>query len=314
MPDKQISIQRAWRDNNGGPRPAMLAIGGDSASGKTTLTDGLIEALGPELCNTVGTDNYHRYNRQERKDKPFTPLHPDCNYVDIMEQHLQVLALGQPILMPVYEHSEGTFGRPQLVEPRDYVIVEGLLPLYSKLARACFDVKVYLDPPEEIRYKWKIDRDTTKRGYTEEEVIKDLEKREPESAAFIRPQRSHADIVVRFEPIEERGETKDDPLSATMLLRPTIPHPDLAGILKEETNKAIHLKLMRDDDGKPVDAVHIHGYAPSEETRPVEEAIWEELGVDQPLPDSLGKIDGERSGPLALVQLLLLFHMVQARR
>ena len=202
-----------------------------------------------------------------------------------------------------------------LVEPRDFVIVEGLLPLHTKLSRACFDIGVYLDPPEEIRLTWKVRRDTKKRGYTEDQVRAELEKREPESAEFIRPQRAYADIVVRFAPIEERGETADDPLSATLLLRPTIDHPDLSSILGEDTRQAMHLKLTRDDDGKPVDAVHIHSYAEPELARKVEQAIWEELGVDEPVPEALGMIDSEtRDEPLALTQLLLLYHLIQAKQ
>ena len=77
----------------------------------------------------------------------------------------------------------------------------------------------------------------------------------------------------------------------------------------------MHLKLDRDDDGKPVDAVHIHSYADPEITKEVEQAIWDELGVDAPLPEALGRLDpddDERDEPLALTQLLLLYHLVQA--
>ncbi len=313
MPDKQVNIQRAWRNNGDGPgRPIMLAIAGDSAAGKTTITKGLVNALGPHRITSICVDDYHKYDRIERKTKPFTPLHPDCNYVDIMEQHLQLLALGQPILKPVYNHKDGTLGRPLLVEPREFVIIEGLLPLFTKLARACFDVSVYLDPPEPIRYEWKIKRDTQKRGYTEQAVRDDLEKREPESAAYIRPQRSAADIVMRFDRIEGRDPT--EPLSASLMLRPTISHPDLANILTEEHRQAMHLKLTRDEDGKPVDSLHIHSYADREITRDVEQSIWKQLGVDDPIPDSLGVIeDGERSEPLAISQLILLYHLFQAQ-
>ncbi|HEV2760020.1 MAG TPA: phosphoribulokinase, partial [Acidimicrobiales bacterium] len=160
---------------------------------------------------------------------------------------------------------------------------------------------------------WKLRRDTTKRGYTEDQVRDDLKKREPESAEFIRPQRADADIVVRFAPIEERGETAEDPLSAYLLLRPTIRHPDLTKILDEDVKEGMHLKLRRDDDGKPVDSVHIHSYADREDTKKVEEAIWAELGVDVPVPESLGRIDPDtRDEPLALTQLILLYHMIQA--
>ena len=313
MPDKQVTISRAWRNGDSPSRPIMLAIAGDSAAGKTTITKGLVEALGPERITSICVDDYHRYDREERKDKPFTPLHPDCNYIDIMEQHLQLLAMGHPILKPVYNHSDGSLERPVLVEPREFVIIEGLLPLHSKLARACFDATVYLDPPEEVRYEWKIARDTTKRGYTEEQVKKDLEKREPESAEFIRPQRSAADIVIRFDRIEGRDDP-DEPLSATLLLRPTISHPDLANILTDDHKEAMHLKLQRDEDSKPVDALHIHSYAEREVTKEVEEAIWDELGASDSVPESLGTIDaGERSEPLAIAQLILLYHLVQAK-
>jgi phosphoribulokinase len=259
------------------------------------------------------TDDYHRYDRTERKDKPFTPLHPDCNYLDIMEQHLQLLSMGQPILKPVYNHADGTLDRPVLVEPREFVVIEGLFPLWSKRSRACFDATVYLDPPEEIRRAWKVQRDTAKRGYTEEQVLADLDKREPESTAYIRPQRTNADIVVQFSPILSRGETAKDPLSATLLLRPTIPHPDLHSMVGDDTEEAMHLKLLRDDDGKPVDALHIHSYASEEATLKAEEELWKLMAVPEPLSDELGLIDGVRDGPLAITQLILLYHLIQAK-
>ena len=316
MTDKQVNIQReGGPGGNGASRPIMLAIAGDSGTGKTTITAGLVAALGKERMTSVGADDYHKYDREERKSLPFTPLHPECNYIDIMEQHLHHLSLGEPILKPVYDHDTGQLKRPEYVEPREFVIIEGLLPLHTKVSRACFDITVYLDPPEDIRIAWKLRRDTKKRGYTEDQVREELEKREPESAEFIRPQRAHADIVVRFSPIEERGETADDPLSAYLLLRPTISHPDLTSILNDDVREAMHLKLRRDADGKPVDSVHIHSYADRADTRKVEEAIWEELGVDDPVPDCLGMLDSEeRDEPLALTQLILLYHLIQARK
>ncbi len=313
MPDKQLAIQRASR-GNGANRPIMLAIAGDSAAGKTTLTKGLVHALGDHRITSMCVDDYHRYDRNERKDKPFTPLHPDCNYLEIMEQHLQLLSMGQPILKPVYNHSDGMLERPVLVEPSEFMVIEGLFPLWSKQARACFDATVYLDPPEEIRRAWKVARDTAKRGYTEEQVLADLDKREPESSAYIRPQRSSADIVVQFSPILSRGETAEDPLSATLLLRPTIPHPDLHSVVGDDTDAAMHLKLLRDDDGKPVDALHVHSHASEEATRKAEEDIWSLMEVSEPLSDELGLIDGERDGPLAITQLILLFHLLQAKQ
>ncbi len=77
----------------------------------------------------------------------------------------------------------------------------------------------------------------------------------------------------------------------------------------------MHLKLRRDEDGKPVDSVHIHSYADREDTQKVEQAIWDELGIDAPVPEALGMIDSdERDEPLALTQLILLYHLIQARQ
>src|SRR5215467_13600983 len=266
MPDK---LMRLWRhDAAEAGRPVMIAIAGDSAAGKTTLTRGIAETLGADRATALCVDDYHRYDRAERKNIPFTVLHPDCNYIDVMEQHLQLLALGRPILKPVYDHSTGSLVRPVLVEPREFVIVEGLLPLHTKLARACFDITVYLGPPEEIRRKWKIRRDC---------------------ASFIRPQRQWADMAMRFAPAAHRsglpGTLPDDALpgedgtslSAEILLRPTIGHPDLCHVLTDDDRRTVHLKLIRDGDGRPVDALHVHGHAPREDSRIVEKAIWEQL-------------------------------------
>jgi phosphoribulokinase len=315
MPDKLVRLRRndAAADIR---RPVMLAIAGDSAAGKTTLTRGIAEALGPDRATALCVDDYHRYDREERRHVPFTVLNPECNYVEVMEQHLQLLALGRPILKPVYDHSTGQLVRPVLVEPRDFVIVEGLLPLHTKLARACFDITVYLDPPEEIRRQWKLRRDTAERGYTQEQVLAELERREPESAAFIRPQRQWADIAVRFAPVAGHAEPKSTPLSAEILLRPTIQHPELAHVLTDDDRRTVHLKLARDSDGRPVDALHIHGYAPREDSRIVEKTIWEQLSFDHrtALPDTLGEYaPGTRSEALAIAQLLLLWHLLEAR-
>jgi phosphoribulokinase len=98
------------------------------------------------------------------------------------------------------------------------------------------------------------------------------------------------------------------------MLRPTIAHPDLTGVIGDDTRKAAHLKLLRDEDGKPVDALHVHAYAEQTLTDQVERALWHALHEPEPLPSGLGRLGSEgRSEPLAVVQLLLLFHLFQAR-
>ena len=95
IPDKDIRLRRSVATPAGHRRPVMLAIAGDSAAGKTTLTRGIAEALGADRATALCVDDYHRYDGKNAADVPFTVLHPDCNYIEVMEQHLQLLALGQ---------------------------------------------------------------------------------------------------------------------------------------------------------------------------------------------------------------------------
>jgi phosphoribulokinase len=93
-------------------RPIILGVVGDSASGKTTLTRGLVRVLGQEQVSHVCLDDYHRYDRSQRADMGLTPLDPGCNHMDIMGQHLMLLRRGEAIMKPVYRHSDGTFAPP----------------------------------------------------------------------------------------------------------------------------------------------------------------------------------------------------------
>jgi len=88
-------------------------------------------------------------------------------------------------------------------------------------------------------------------------------------------------------------------------------HPDIAAQIGDDDLRAVHVKLGRDSDGRPVDALHVHGHAPAEESRLVEKAIWNGLQGNEPLPERLGELEpGVRSEPVALTQLLLLAHLL----
>src|SRR5919106_1130404 len=94
------------------PRPIILGVVGDSAAGKTTITRGLLRILGEHAVTHVCTDDYHRYDRRQRKQHDITPLHPDCNYIDVMGRDIGHLRRGEAILKPVYRHADGTFAEP----------------------------------------------------------------------------------------------------------------------------------------------------------------------------------------------------------
>lgn len=291
------------------PRPIMLGIVGDSGSGKTTLTRGLVRVLGEEHVTHFCADDYHRYDRRQRAERGITPLHPDCNYMDILSQHLGHLRRGEPVLKPVYRHADGTFGPPVYLAPARFVVAEGLLAFHTRELREMFDVRVFLDPPEELRRRWKVARDCSRRGYTTDEVLAELDRREADSEQFIRPQRHHADIVVSFRP-----GLSDDPehLDAHLYLRHSLPHPDLSEVVDGEEQD---LSLVERPGGLEL---RISGQVAPERALEVEEAIWERMHFASHLRQQrLGEFTVgtqlHRSESLALTQLLILYHCVVAR-
>jgi phosphoribulokinase len=294
--------------------PIILGIVGDSASGKSTLSIGVAQILGEEHCTVICTDDYHRYTRAERAAAGLSALDPRANYIDVLEQHLRLLRSGEPILKPVYDHQHGTFQAPEYVRPKEFVIAEGLLGYTTRGMRDCYDVKIYLDPEEELRVKWKIHRDTTKRGYTVEEVKAQLNRRGIDSPSFIHPQRTFADIVIRFQrPGGANGS--DTRLDVRHILRPTLPHPDFTPLFDGSSNAGLHLELARDRDGKPVDVLEINGNISDQRAERIEDLLWNLIPEAGHLRDQVGRIDlanGAKSHPLALTQLLVGYHAVKA--
>jgi len=291
------------------PRPIVLGVVGDSGAGKTTLTRGLVRVLGDGNVAHLSADDYHRYDRRERRNLGISPLHPDANYLDILTQHLGHLRRGNPVLKPVYDHREGTLGRPHYVHPAHYLIVEGLLSFHTETLRLAHDVRVFLAPPEELRRAWKLKRDCTRRGYTTDQVLWELDHRERDAEAFIRPQQAHADIVVSF-----RRPRGGDPagLDAEVVLRDTLPHPDLAPLV-DDTDDGPRLERGERDL-----LLRIPGDIDPDHAALLEEAVWERMSFASHLRvRQLGEFtvgtDLLRSESLALVQVILLYHLVSAR-
>ncbi len=292
------------------PRPIILGVVGDSAAGKTTITRGLVRLLGEDQVTHVATDDYHKYDRTQRAEREITPLNPECNYIDIMTQHLRHLRDGDPILKPVYVHSDGTFGAPVYVQPQAFTIIEGLLAYSTDDLLASFDVRVYLAPPEELRRRWKVQRDTSRRGYTTDQVLAELDKREPDSAQFIRPQEPSADMVIAFQPPEdEDGDAHV--LDAQVILRDSLGHPDLTAFTDADLGFTVEER-----EGERL--VSVPGDLDRDRAVEVEEAIWAKLHFASHMrSERLGEYtigtDLHRSESLALVQLLILYHVVTAR-
>lgn len=295
-------------------RPVILTVVGDSAAGKTTLTVGVSAILGPGRVVALSLDDYHRFSRAERKARGLTPLHPDCNHIDLMEQHLRQLALGVPIVKPVYNHSTGVLEGRQRLNPAPFVIAEGLLGLATPRLREPCHVRVFLDPPEELRERWKIRRDCVLRGYTPDQVRAEMARRRPDAEEFIRPQRGWADIVVRFYP---NGAGPDGQLSVRLVLRPSLSYPDFSPVIARQGEPpAMRLRVGR-DDGRLTEILEIDGRLSPAQAAAVEEVIWANLpGLSHLRPDQIGTyLDGaelRQSHVLGLVQLLIAYQLLRA--
>ena len=280
------------------PRSIVVGVVGDSGAGKTTLTRGLMRVIGDSHVTHVSADDYHRYDRKQRRELGVTPLHPDSNHLDILTQDLTHLRRGEPVLKPVYSHRTGEFEPPVYVRPAKFLLVEGLLNFHTETLRSLHDVRVALAPPEELRRAWKLKRDCTRRGYTTDEVLAELDARQADAEAYIQPQTMHADIVVAF----------SKRLDADVILRDSLPHPDLSpmldgpALIKREREWLLHIP----GDLDPAHAAEL------------EEAVWERMSFASHLRiRRLGEFtvgtDLHRSDSLALVQLLVLYHVVTAR-
>ena len=290
-------------------RPIVLGVVGDSGAGKTTLTRGLARVLGDANVSYVSGDDYHRYERSNRAELGITPLSPAANHLDIMGQHLGHLRRWEPILKPVYSHRTGTLEAPRHVRPRQFVLVEGLLNFHTDRLRESHDIRVFLAPPESMRRAWKLTRDCTRRGYTTHQVLEELDLRERDVDAFLRPQRAHADIVVSFRP--GPGE-RPEHLDAEVVLRDTLRHPDLSPLVGPEgrgptLGRREHESVLR-----------IPGTTHPELAAELEEAVWARMQYAshlrvQRLGEFMVGTELRHSESLALVQALLLYHLVSTR-
>lgn len=289
-------------------RPIILGVVGDSGAGKTTLTRGLLRVLGDEHVSRLNIDDYHRLDRRQRAEAGVSPLHPAANHVDILTQDLLHLRRGEAVLKPVYDHRDGTLAAPVYLRPTRFLLVEGLLGFHTETLRSTQDVRIFLAPHEGLRRAWKVKRDCTLRGYTTDEVLRELDLREADAEHFIRPQQAAADIVVSFCP-----DPGGDParLGADVILRDTLEHPDLSALIEGDRGPTL---ARRENDL----LLRIPGDVHPEHAAELEEAIWEHMTFASHLRvHRLGEFtvgtDLRRSASLAVVQVIVLFHLVHAR-
>lgn len=197
--------------------PFVLGVVGDSGSGKNTVVEGVSQLLGPQRVTDLRLDDYHRFTRVERAQRGVTALNPMVHNFSLMQDHLQLLRQGRHIRNRSYNHADGTFGPIRLIEPREVVIVRGLLGYPNDVLRSMYDLAVFLHPEPELLIRWKLRRDVLSRGYTDAEVLKYIANHLLDSKQYVLPQAERADVLVRYE--LPHWEAPDTEVRTTLILR-----------------------------------------------------------------------------------------------
>jgi phosphoribulokinase len=308
----------------GNRQPLIVAVCGDSGSGKTTLTDGMVRVFGQERIQHICLDDYHLYDRTTRLCMGISALHPDANNLALMTEHLQRLARGESILKPVYDHATGLFRAPEEVHPAEILIVHGLHPLFTPELRSLADVRIYLDPENALQQQWKIIRDSTSRGYTVEQVRQQIADRRRDSYLYIQPQKRFADIIIRFSRGSHYYQTRSlEHLDVRIIQPDHAPKIDLTDVLEtSDDDDHQDLRLFLGEYNRlPCSVLEIDAGISHEKACDLEDCIWEHMTEDSDLrPDRLDQLglfyvgnDLRQSDPLALTQLIVLYHVVSAR-
>ena len=178
----------------------IIGIAGGTSSGKTTVVSNILQNLNANEVNVLSQDNYYHDNThlslQEREKLNYD--HPKSIDFDLLVKHVQALKNGESIEQPIYSFVTHTrTGNHVLVEPREVLIVEGILVLTSKELLKEFDLKVFVHADNDERLIRRIRRDTQERGRDLEEVLHRYQTTlKPMHDEFIEPSKSYADIII----------------------------------------------------------------------------------------------------------------------
>lgn len=176
----------------------LIGVAGDSGSGKTTFSKAITEIFGEDMVLTITVDDYHLYDRKTRNEMGITPLVLSANDLEQLKENLIDLKKGKKIKKPVYDHKNGTFGKPEILDPKKFVIIEGLHPFATESLRLLYDYTIFVDPDKEVKYDWKVKRDVIGRNYNSVEVMFEISFREPDYVQYVLPQRKCADAVIQI--------------------------------------------------------------------------------------------------------------------
>lgn len=178
----------------------VIGIAGGTGSGKTTVVSKILQQLNAEGVNVLSQDNYYHDNQhlslQEREKLNYD--HPKSIDFELMLQHVKMLKRGESIEQPLYSFvTHSRTGDHVLVEPKNVLIVEGILVLTNKELLKEFDLKVFVHADSDERLIRRIRRDTQERGRDLDEVLHRYQTTlKPMHNEFIEPSKNEADLIV----------------------------------------------------------------------------------------------------------------------
>jgi uridine kinase/Gpi18-like mannosyltransferase len=177
-------------------KPFLIGVSGDSGSGKTTLAQLMEDVFAPRNVSIVAGDDMHKWERGHDMWQKYTHLDPMANDLHTDINHVHYIKNGGSVMRKHYDHSTGTFTELKKYEAKRLVIFEGLHTLFLDKVRKAFDIKIFVNPEEQLRTHWKIIRDKSTRGYSKEAILKQLTKRQDDATKYISVQEKYSDIAI----------------------------------------------------------------------------------------------------------------------
>lgn len=181
-------------------RPIVFGVAGGTASGKTTVANMILEAVGASQVAYLPHDAYYCDNAQmsfaERSQQNYD--HPNSLENKLLAQHIKLLRKGQSVQVPVYDFTHHLRKEETvLVEPSPIILVEGILIFTKRRLRKLMDIKVFVDTDADIRFIRRLRRDMEERERSLESVVAQyLETVRPMHLKFVEPSKVYADVII----------------------------------------------------------------------------------------------------------------------
>lgn len=181
-------------------KPIIIGIAGGTGSGKTTVLEAIINAVGKDNLTFIQHDSYYK----DQSQKPFEERvktnydHPDSLESTLLIEHLKQLLLGKTVQVPVYDFTQhNRTQKTVMAKPRKIILVEGILVFADRNLRSLFDIKIFVDTDADVRFIRRLKRDISERGRTMENVIDQyLTTVRPMHLEFVEPSKRYADIII----------------------------------------------------------------------------------------------------------------------